>query len=115
MAACGKPLEERDAALLAVHKAHCDVIRCVFGNPLRPMTVDPPWLAWNGGTVPKMAQAMYNGRTLPWGHQEAAHLAVLADALGEADCDNTDILNHLRDSGPHVRGSWVVDLILGKE
>ena len=32
----------------------------------------------------------------------------------EAGCDNQDILDHCRSPGPHVRGCWVVDLVLGK-
>ena len=42
-------------------------------------------------------------------------LAVLFDALEEAGCDDAEILNHLRSPGPHVRGCWAVDLLLGKE
>ena len=38
-----------------------------------------------------------------------------ADALQDAGCDNDDILDHCRGDGPHVRGCWVVDLVLGKE
>jgi hypothetical protein len=38
----------------------------------------------------------------------------LADALEEAGCDSADLLGHLRGPGPHVRGCWAVDLILGK-
>ena len=41
-------------------------------------------------------------------------MPILADALQDAGCDNDDILNHCRDDGPHVRGCWVVDLVLGK-
>jgi hypothetical protein len=42
-------------------------------------------------------------------------MPILADALQDAGCDNTDILNHCRDANaPHVRGCWVVDLLLGK-
>jgi len=37
------------------------------------------------------------------------------DALAEAGCSNQDILSHCRGPGPHVRGCWVVDLLLGKE
>jgi hypothetical protein len=50
-------------------------------------------------------------------HEERAfdRLAVLADALEEAGCADADILSHLRGPGPHVRGCWVVDLLLGKE
>ena len=39
----------------------------------------------------------------------------LADALQDAGCDNADILDHCRGPGPHVRGCWVVDLVLGNE
>jgi len=46
---------------------------------------------------------------------DTARLAVLADALEEAGCDNADILAHCRGPGPHVRGCWVVDLLSGKE
>ena len=42
-------------------------------------------------------------------------LPVLADALEEAGCDNREILAHYRSGGEHVRGCWVVDLMLGKE
>ena len=44
----------------------------------------------------------------------AAATPLLADALQGAGCDNPDILDHCLGSGPHVRGCWVVDLILGK-
>jgi hypothetical protein len=42
-------------------------------------------------------------------------LPILADALEDAGCDNGDILSHCRSPGPHVRGCWAVDLILGKQ
>jgi hypothetical protein len=41
-------------------------------------------------------------------------LPILADALMDAGCDNADILAHCRGPGPHERGCWAVDLILGK-
>jgi hypothetical protein len=49
------------------------------------------------------------------GTLDPVRLAILADALEEAGCDNADILTHCRQSGPHVRGCWVVDLLLGRE
>jgi hypothetical protein len=41
-------------------------------------------------------------------------LPILPDALMDAGCDSEELLNHYRSGGPHVRGCWVVDLILGK-
>ncbi|MBP3957883.1 hypothetical protein J8F10_21730 [Gemmata sp. G18] len=42
-------------------------------------------------------------------------MPILADALQDAGCDRTDVLDHCRGPEPHVRGCWVVDLVLGKE
>ena len=61
-----------------------------------------------------MAQVIYEDRDLPSGHLDNARLAVLGDALEDAGCTDADILKHCRGSGPHVRGCWVVDLLLGK-
>lgn len=65
--------------------------------------------------VTDIARAGYEKRVLPSGHLESARLAVLSDALEEAGCTSVTILEHLRTPGPHVRGCWAVDLILGKE
>jgi hypothetical protein len=66
------------------------------------------WLAWEGGTVAKMARAIYEERTFD-------RLPILADALEEAGCENEEILNHCRRPSEHLRGCWALDLILGKE
>jgi hypothetical protein len=50
--------------------------------------------------------------SLPSGELDPARLGVLADALAETGCTKPDILGHLRGPGPHVRGSFAVDLIL---
>jgi hypothetical protein len=42
-------------------------------------------------------------------------LPILADALQEAGCDDAVVLDHCRGPGPHVRGCWVVDLLLSGE
>ena len=42
-------------------------------------------------------------------------LPILADALEDAGCGDVDILAHLRGPGPHVRGCWAVDPLLGRE
>jgi hypothetical protein len=42
-------------------------------------------------------------------------MPILADALQDAGCDNEQILGHCRGPGLHMRGCWVVDLVLGKQ
>ncbi len=85
-----------------------DLFRDVFPNPFRPAPiVDPCWLAWNGGTVKRLAQAIYDARTFE-------DLPILADALEDAGCDDVEMLDHCRGPGPHVRGCWVVDALLNK-
>jgi hypothetical protein len=88
------------------------ILRDVIGNPFRPVLLNP---AWQTPTVVSLAQAAYDNRSLPAGTLDPARLAVLADALEEAGCNNSDILFHLRSSGPHVRGCWPVDLVLARE
>jgi hypothetical protein len=90
------------------------LLRCIFANPFRPVSVNPAWLTWNDDTVVRLAQAAYDERQMPAGMLDNGRLAVLADALEEAGCADLDILNHLRGAGSHVRGCWVVDTILGK-
>jgi hypothetical protein len=101
-------------ASLGFNKRAGDLLRDIMGNPFRPVTADPRWMAWNGGAVVKLAQAAYEERALPSGELDLARLAVLADALEESGCSITDVLDHLRGPGPHVRGCWVIDLLLGK-
>jgi hypothetical protein len=64
--------------------------------------------------VVALAQATYEERELPAGTLDLTRLAVLADALEEAGCDQPELLQHPRGPGPHVRGCWAVDLLLGK-
>jgi hypothetical protein len=88
----------------------------IFGIYFRATpSLDPSWLTWNDGMVRRLAEAAYEGRELPGGTLDVARLAVLADALEEAGCGNAELLGHLRGPGPHVRGCWVVDLILSKD
>jgi hypothetical protein len=91
------------------------LLRDSFGNPFRPSPLLPPAvLAWNDRTVPRLAQAIYQDRHLPAGTLENVRLAILADALLDAGCDDEELVRHCRSDGPHVRGCWAVDLILGK-
>jgi hypothetical protein len=89
----------------------CDI----FGNPFRPSPPLPAAVpAWNDGTVRRIAEGIYEERQLPAGTLSAARLAILADALLDAGCEDEDLIAHCRSDGPHVRGCWAVDLILGK-
>lgn len=84
--------------------AHRAFIGDIFGNPFRPVTFSPEW---HTSTAVDLARSMYESR-------DFSPMPILADALEEAECDNPDILTHCRGDGPHVRGCWVVDLVLGK-
>jgi hypothetical protein len=84
-------------------KAHR--LRAIFGNPFRPITLKPAWLT---SSVVTLARQMYDGR-------DFSPMPILADALQDAGCDNEDILNHCRQPGEHVRGCFVVDLVLEKK
>jgi hypothetical protein len=64
-------------------------------------------LAWNGGTVQRLAQAIYE-------EEAFERLPILADALEDAGCDDYLLLSHMRGPGPHARGCFVLDAILGK-
>ena len=83
------------------------LLRDIVGSPFRLHSIAPAWLAWNDGAIRKMVQAIYDTRAFD-------RLPLLADALEDAGCTDADLLGHCRGPGPHVRGCWVVDLLLGK-
>jgi hypothetical protein len=85
------------------------LLRDIFGNPFRPTPgIDPGWLTRGGNAVAAVARTVYEGRAFD-------RLPVLADALEDAGCADPDLLGHLRGPGPHVRGCWALDLVLGKQ
>lgn len=88
----------------AERRVQAQLIRDIFGNPFRPVALTP---AWVNPPAKQLTHTIYDDRAFD-------RLPILADALEEAGCDNADILSHCRGPGPHVRGCWVVDLILGK-
>ena len=95
VASGNRPQEEhRQAALL----------RDILDNPFRPAALDPFWLA---STVTALTQGMSDS-------QDLATMPILADALQALDAI-VNVLDHCRGPGPHVRGCWVVGLVLGKK
>jgi hypothetical protein len=95
------------AVEVAERAAQCRLARDCWGNPFRTIEVKPAWRAANGAAVARLARALYDERDFD-------QLPVLADALEDAGCDSNNILEHLRRPGPHVRGCWALDLILGR-
>jgi hypothetical protein len=85
-------------------------LREIFGNPFHSTP-----LTWNNGTVVGLAWAVYENRLLPSGHLHPDRLAVLGIALEARGCTDAELLGHLREPGPHVRGCFAVDAVLGRE
>ena len=85
-------------------RAQTALLRDIFGNPFRPVAFDP---RWRTADAVGLARGIYDERAFD-------RLPLLADALMDAGCA-TSRSSHCRGDGPHVRGCWVVDLVLGKE
>jgi hypothetical protein len=90
---------------LKERKQQASLLLDIFGNPFQPVAINPSWLTWNSGTVVKIARSVYENRDFD-------HLAIVGDALEEAGCDNDAILVHCRSEREHVRGCWIIDLLL---
>jgi hypothetical protein len=103
-----EPTKAERASFEAERAAQSCVLRDIVGNPFHPVAVEDSWLRWHNGTVPKLAQAMYERRVFD-------RVPTLADALEKAGCAQSDILEHCRSRSEHMRGCWVVDLVLGRD
>jgi hypothetical protein len=89
----------------AEQEKQCRLLRDITGSPFRSVRVAPSWCT---STVTTLAEGIYSDHLF-------ADLPILADALNDAGCIDEAILGHCRSGGEHVRGCWVVDLILGKK
>jgi hypothetical protein len=100
-AAAGRAVDVVGSDWMAQATSQCHILRDIFGNPFRPVTINPAWLTWNDGTVVKLAQAIYDERTFD-------RMPVLADALEDAGCTDPAILGHCRQPGGMSAGagSW---------
>jgi hypothetical protein len=83
-------------------------VRELIGNPFHAVAIDPSWLRWDGRRVLKLAQAIYQGHRF-------GDLPILADAVEEAGCADSRILDHCRQPAEHARGCWLLDALLGKQ
>jgi hypothetical protein len=88
-------------------RAQAQLLHDIVGNPFRRDPVPPSWLRWNDACLPRLAGTIYD-------QEMFALMPILADALEDAGCANPEVLGHCRTPGVHVRGCWVLDLILGK-
>jgi hypothetical protein len=85
------------------------LLRDIVGNPFQPLPErDVAWLEASGGLAARLANSIYEERHF-------TELPILADALEDAGCMEQRLLDHLRGPGPHDRGCWALDVILGKE
>ena len=84
------------------------LLRDLFHPFRRAGRINSAWLAYGDQSALRLAQAIYDERAFD-------RLPILADVLEEAGCTDADLLDHLRGPGPHARGCWAVDLILGRE
>jgi hypothetical protein len=89
----------RNAELIA----QAGLVRDIFGNPFRRFAVLPEWRT---ETAVALAKLTYESG-------EFGALPILADALQDAGCDDEAMLTHCRGPGPHTRGCWVIDSVLG--
>jgi hypothetical protein len=89
----------------AARRGQCDILREMFGNPFRDAALAPSWLT---PAVVGLASFIYEEHAFD-------RLPGLADILEARGWTDADLLSHCRGPGPHTRGCWVVDLVLGKE
>jgi hypothetical protein len=76
-----------------------------FGDAFRSIAFDP---VWRTDTTVSLARQMYESR-------DFSLMLILANALQDAGCEDRHMLGHCRGAGPHIRGCWAIDLVLGKE
>jgi hypothetical protein len=109
----GRPVEYviHQEVVQAEGRAQATLLSDIIGSPFRPVALDPTSQTHE---VLVLAHAIYEERTLPSGHLDAARLAVLADVVEEAGATDAQLLSHLRSPGPHVRGCFAVDAVLGR-
>jgi hypothetical protein len=103
----GSTLATWEAVQTASVRGQVALIHEVIGNPFRAVVIDPAWRAWPGAEAVRLAEAIYQGAAFD-------DMPILGDALEEAGCVDETILGHCREPGKHVRGCWLLDVLLAK-
>jgi len=99
---------KRSAAWRDERAAQANLLRDIFGPlPFRTRALSASLSSWKDGAILTTARRVYETR-------EYAFLPFLADLVQEAGCEDAEVMGHLRAEGPHVRGCWGIDLLLGK-
>ncbi len=89
-------------------RAQANLLRELFGNPFRPVQVEPVWLSASGGAGAAIVQLIA-------AEQRFEELPYLCDALMDAGCGDDALLRHLHQPDGHARGCWAVDVLLGRQ
>jgi len=95
-----KEMEYHSECVRKQKAAQADLLRHIFGNPLRAFPTPDHWPA----TITQLADALYHGEDCGF----ALHDALL-------DAGHSDLAQHFRYEQAHPKGCWAVDLLLGKE
>lgn len=95
-----------EAAFAAARVAQAAYVRDIFPPPIYAPRLHPNWPTSTAVGIARQMDESGDFSPAP----------ILADALQDAGCEDPAVLQCLRTPGEvHVRGNWVVDLILGRE
>jgi hypothetical protein len=100
--------DEDEFAYPTEEARQCEMLRDLLGNRIYPVSIQRDWLLWHDGLVGRMAEQIAL-------EQRFEDLPILADALSDAGCDDTVLLDHCRSGRLHTRGCWALDLLRGLE
>lgn len=88
---------------IAERQIQTRILHCIFGPLLfRAISVEATFVT---PVIRDLAHLIYH-------EQNFAKLPMLGDLLRQSGCNDADILDHCQQPGPHVRGCWVIDLLM---
>jgi hypothetical protein len=90
--------------VIEILNAHCELLRDIFGSQFHHGAIDRKWRSHE---VRRIAIDIYTRRDFD-------QMPVLGQALEAAGCSDPPLLAHCREPSRHVRGCWVLDLLLGR-